>query len=207
MILIGDKQRPDIAAPGNHPHIRAYGWDLGLQDSDTLKRTEHPPFGDERTTADRATAALLSVRPGTPVIRRHSHWTLENGSHIEINSWTKADLVAGWEDQKRYHQFRKRPAFFYQTLQREHGRMRWITVTSARIAYEDERAPLGLDYAEALLIIHRAMVDEQARTVEVTEVKAPANRFEIAHAAETGHDEQELYTPGQSAEEGVVLIV
>jgi DNA-binding GntR family transcriptional regulator len=207
VILITNQERPDLAAPANHPDVRAYGWELGLRDSDTLARTQNPPFSDERIAADRSAATLLGLRPGHPVIHRRNRWRYDNGSRIEVNSWTKADLVPEWTDEKRYHQFRKRAKFFYQTLQRNHGDMKWITLTTARIAYEDERAPLGLDYAEALLIIQRSMVTVSGQLVEVTEVKAPANRFEIAHAAEIADDVNALFAPEELVEEDILLVV
>ncbi|TXK39395.1 hypothetical protein [Nonomuraea sp. C10] len=31
-ILITDRDRPDLAAPGDHPDVRAFGWDLAQRD-------------------------------------------------------------------------------------------------------------------------------------------------------------------------------
>ncbi|MEV6865537.1 UTRA domain-containing protein [Streptosporangium subroseum] len=59
-----------------------------------------------------------------------------------------------------------------------------MTSTTSRIADEDERARLGMDYAEAILIIRRTMAHQNGHPIEVTEVKAPANRYEIGYSAE-----------------------
>ncbi|WP_346111819.1 hypothetical protein [Nonomuraea maheshkhaliensis] len=157
-ILITDHDRPDLAAPGNHLDVQAFGWDLAQRDRDV------PLFTGEKTTANRDIAIMLSVRPGHPVIRRRSMWHRGHtaaihgaSARLEINSYTNADLLPDWDDPKRNAQYRKRAGLFYQSLIREHGPVRWMTLTTARIAYEGERAALGMDYAEAVLIIRRTL--------------------------------------------------
>lgn len=62
--------------------------------------------------------------------------------------------------------------------------------------------------AEALLIIHRTMLGgERSRPIEVTEVKAPANRFELGHGAELADDPNALFTPEELADEGIALLI
>jgi DNA-binding GntR family transcriptional regulator len=152
-------------------------------------------------------AIMLGVRNGHPVIHRHATWSQGHSPRFEINSYTNADLVPDWDDQKRYHQYRKRTQFFYQQLRQGKGPLRWVTLTTARIAYEDERAALSMDYAEAILIIRRTMTDDQGHLLEVTEVKAAANRYEIAYGAEIADDPNALFTPEELAEEGIALVI
>ena len=55
-------------------------------------------------------------------------------------------------------------------------------------AYKDERTALGVDYTEAVLIIRRTMAHPHGHPIEVTEVKAPANRYEIGYHRELADD-------------------
>jgi DNA-binding GntR family transcriptional regulator len=209
-IIITDRNRPDLAAPGNHPDVQEFGWDLAMKDVEP----EAPLFTDEKTSANRDMAIILGVRPGHPVIHRRSMWHRGHPARIhgasarlEINSYTNADMLPDWDDPKRYHQYRKRPGFFYQSLIREHGPVRWMTLTTARIAYEDERVLLGLDYAEALLIIRRTMAHANGRPIEVTEVKAPANRYEIGYHTELADDPDADLTPQELSDNGIDLVI
>jgi DNA-binding GntR family transcriptional regulator len=209
-IIITDRDRPDLAAPGNHPDVQEFGWDLAMKDVEP----EAPLFTDEKISANRDVAIMLGVRPGHPVIHRRSMWHRGHTARIhgasarlEINSYTNADMLPEWDDPKRYHQFRKRPGFFYQSLISEHGPVRWMTLTTARIAYEDERALLGLDYAEALLIIRRTMAHANGRPIEVTEVKAPANRYEIGYHTELADDPDADLTPQELSDNGIDLVI
>ncbi|WP_432864906.1 GntR family transcriptional regulator [Microbispora rosea] len=209
-IIITDRNRPDLAAPGNHPEVQEFGWDLAMKDVEP----EAPLFTDEKISANRDIAIMLGVRPGHPVIHRRSMWHRGHTARIhgasarlEINSYTNADMLPEWDDPKRYHQYRKRPGFFYQSLIREHGPVRWMTLTTARIAYEDERALLGLDYAEALLIIRRTMAHANGRPIEVTEVKAPANRYEIGYHTELADDPDADLTPQELSDNGIDLVI
>ncbi|MGI5155863.1 GntR family transcriptional regulator [Microbispora sp. CA-102843] len=210
VIIITDRNRPDLAAPGNHPDVQEFGWDLAMKDVEP----EAPLFTDEKISANRDVAIMLGVRPGHPVIHRRSMWHRGHTARIhgasarlEINSYTNADMVTDWDDPKRYHQFRERPGFFYQSLISEHGPVRWMTLTTARIAYEDERALLGLDYAEALLIIRRTMSHANGRPIEVTEVKAPANRYEIGYHTELADDPDADLTPQELSDNGIDLVI
>ena len=209
-IIITDQNRPDLAAPGNHPDVQEFGWDLAMKDVEP----KAPLFTDEKISANRDVAIMLGVRPGHPVIHRRSMWHRGHTARIhgasarlEINSYTNADMLPEWDDPKRYQQFRKRPGFFYQSLIREHGPVRWMTLTTARIAYEDERALLGLDYAEALLIIRRTMAHANGRPIEVTEVKAPANRYEIGFHTELADDPDADLTPQELSDNGIDLVI
>ncbi|GLX03306.1 GntR family transcriptional regulator [Microbispora sp. NBRC 16548] len=209
-IIITDRNRPDLAAPGNHPDVQEFGWDLAMKDVEP----EAPLFTDEKISANRDIAIMLGVRPGHPVIHRRSMWHRGHTARIhgasarlEINSYTNADMLPEWDDPKRYHQFRERPGFFYQSLVGEHGPVRWMTLTTARIAYEDERALLGLDYAEALLIIRRTMAHANGRPIEVTEVKAPANRYEIGYHTELADDPDADLTPQELSDNGIDLVI
>ncbi|XVQ83672.1 GntR family transcriptional regulator [Microbispora siamensis] len=209
-IIITDRNRPDLAAPGNHPDVQEFGWDLAMKDVEP----EAPLFTDEKISANRDIAIMLGVRPGHPVIHRRSMWHRGHTARIhgasarlEINSYTNADMLPEWDDPERYQQFRKRPGFFCQSLIREHGPVRWMTLTTARIAYEDERALLGLDYAEALLIIRRTMAHANGRPIEVTEVKAPANRYEIGHHTELADDPDADLTPQELSDNGIDLVI
>jgi DNA-binding GntR family transcriptional regulator len=209
-IIITDQNRPDLAAPGNHPDVQEFGWDLAMKDVEP----EAPLFTDEKISANRDIAIMLGVRPGHPVIHRRSMWHRGHTARIhgasarlEINSYTNADMLPDWDDPKRYHQYRKRPGFFYQSLIREHGPVRWMTLTTARIAYEDERALLGLDYAEALLIVRRTMAHANGRPIEVTEVKAPANRYEIGYHTELADDPDADLTPQELSDNGIDLVI
>ena len=78
-----------------------------------------------------------------------------------------------------------------------------MTLTTARIAFEDERTALGMDYAEAVLIIRRTM----AHPIEVTEVKAPANRYEIGYHRELADDAEADLTPQELSDNGIDLVV
>lgn len=80
-------------------------------------------------------------------------------------------------------------------------------LTTSRISYEDERSRLAMDYADALLIIRRIMMSQDGHVLEVTEVKAPANSFEIGHGAELADDPNALFTPEELADEGISLII
>ncbi|MEV4294268.1 GntR family transcriptional regulator [Microbispora rosea] len=209
-IIITDRNRPDLAAPGNHPDVQEFGWDLAMKDVEP----EAPLFIDEKISANRDVAIMLGVRPGHPVIHRRSMWHRGHTARIhgasarlEINSYTNADMLPEWDDPKYYQQFRKCPGFFYQSLIGEHGPVRWMTLTTARIAYEDERALLGLDYAEALLIIRRTMAHANGRPIEVTEVKAPANRYEIGYHSELADDPDAHLTPQELSDNGIDLVI
>ncbi|MEU0567812.1 NUDIX hydrolase [Nonomuraea sp. NPDC005983] len=69
-ILIADRNRPDLAAPGNHADVQAFGWDLAQRD----REPETPLFTREKSTANRDLAIMVSVRPGHPIIHRRSMW-------------------------------------------------------------------------------------------------------------------------------------
>ncbi|MEU8104096.1 UTRA domain-containing protein [Nonomuraea muscovyensis] len=209
-IIITDRDRPDLAAPGNHPGIQAFGWDLALRD----REPESPLFTGEKFTADRDIAIILGVRPGHPVIHRRSMWHRGHTAVIygasarrEINSYTNADMLPDWDDPKHYHQYRKRPGFLYQSLIREHGPVRWMTLTTARIAYEDERTALGMDYAEAVLIIRRTMAHTNGHPIEVTEVKAPANRYEVGYHREIAEDPEAVFAAQELSDNGIDLVI
>lgn len=202
LIVISSQSRPDLASPAFHPEIQRFGWKLAMRDMG------EPPFWGKKTTANGEIASMLLVRPGHPVIHRYSLWTFLFGGRVEINSYTDAELLPDWDDPKRFHQYRKRPRFFYDSLKRAHGITGWTTLTSARISYENERAQLDIDYAEALLIIRRTMLGgEHNRPMEVTEVKAPANRFELAYGAELADDQDALFRPEEPADGAVALLV
>ncbi|RCG28973.1 GntR family transcriptional regulator [Sphaerisporangium album] len=208
VILITNQDRPDLACPAYHPEIRPFGkvgWETFHRDA--KREGGSLPYDDGKIAANRDIAIMLGVRNGHPVIHRHATWSQGYSPRFEINSYTNADLVPDWDDQKRYHQYRKRIKFFYEQLQRDRGPVRWVTLTTARIAYEDERTTLGMDYAEAILIIRRTMTDDQGHPLEVTEVKAAANRYEIAHGAEIADDPNGLFTPEELAEEGIALVI
>ncbi|MFE3454625.1 GntR family transcriptional regulator [Nonomuraea sp. NPDC059194] len=209
-ILITDQNRPDLAAPGNHPDVQAFGWDLAQRD----RESETPLFTGEKATANRDVAIMLSVRPGHPIIHRRSMWHRGHtavihgaSARLEINSYTNADMLPDWDDPKRHAQYRKRPGFFYQSLIREHGPVRWMTITTARIAYEDERTALGMDYAEAVLIIRRTMAHANGHPIEVTEVKAPANRYEIGYHRELADNPEAHFTPQELSNNGIDLVI
>lgn len=99
-------------------------------------------------------------------------------------------------------QYRKRSGFFYQSLIRAHARVRWMTITTASIAYEDERTALGMDYAEAVLIIRQTMAHPNGHLIEVTEVKAPANRYEVGYHRELADDPDADFTPQELSDNG-----
>ncbi|GAA4562210.1 GntR family transcriptional regulator [Planotetraspora kaengkrachanensis] len=209
-IVITDRKRPDLAAPGNHPDVQEFGWDLAMRDADP----DAPLFTDEKISANRDTAIILGVRPGHPVIHRRSMWHRGHtavihgaSARLEINSYTNADMLPDWDNPKRHDQYRKRAGFFYQSLIREHGPIRWMTLTTARIAYEDERTLLAMDYAEALLIIRRTMAHANGRPIEVTEVKAPANRYEIGYHAELADEPTIDLTPQELRDNGIDLVI
>jgi hypothetical protein len=82
-----------------------------------------------------------------------------------------------------------------------------MTLTTSRIAYEDERARLGMDYAEAILIIRRTMAHANGHPIEVTEVKAPANRYEIGYSAELADDLSAVFTPEELVDNGIALVI
>ncbi|MEU6743013.1 GntR family transcriptional regulator [Streptosporangium sandarakinum] len=210
VLLISHQNRPDLAAPGNHPDIQAFGWDLALRDADP----DAPLFASEKITANRNVAIILGVRAGHPVIHRRSMWHRGHTARIhgasarlEINSYTNADMLPDFDDPKRFHQYRKSPAFFYQSLIREHGPVRWMTLTTSRIAYEHERTDLGMDYAEAVLVIRRTMAHHNGRPIEVTEVKAPADHYEIGYSAELADDPSAVFTPQELADNGIALVI
>ncbi|GAA1519752.1 hypothetical protein GCM10009677_61330 [Sphaerisporangium rubeum] len=200
VILITNQERPDVAAPGYHPDIVRYGWDLGLRD-------QEPPFFSDRTQANRDLAIALGVRLGHSLIHRESLWTFENHAKVEIHSYANADMIPDWDDQKRNAQYRKRPKFLYQTLAREHGPMEWMTLVMARMPSDNERIRLNMQVGDALLIIRRHMVDRHGRRIEVTDVKAPANQFEIAYALEVADDPNALFTREEMAENGITLVI
>jgi DNA-binding GntR family transcriptional regulator len=127
-------------------------------------------------------------------------------ARLEINSYTNADMLPDWDDPKRAHQYRK-PGLFYQSLIGEHGPIRWMTLTTARIAYEDERTLLAMDYAEAILIFRRTMAHANGHPIEVAEVKAPANRYEIGYHAELADDPNADFTPQELADSGIALVI
>lgn len=201
LILISNQNRSDLASPAYHPEIRAFGWDLAMRDMG------EPPFTGQKINANRQIAIMLNIRPRQPVIHRQSLWRFSYGGRVEINSYADADLIPDWDDQKRYHQYRKRPKFFYQALQRGRGPVRWITLSTARLAYEDERTQLGMDYTDAILVIQRTMVDKHGRLLEATETKAPASHFEIGHAAEIADDPNEIFSSEELSDEGIALVI
>ncbi|WP_169809326.1 GntR family transcriptional regulator [Actinomadura chibensis] len=201
LILISNQNRADLASPAYHPEIRAFGWELAKKDM------PEEPFHGERINATRNTAPLCGVRPGQSVIHRHSLWRFPFGGRVEIDSYADAELVPDWDDQKRFHQYRKRPKFFYDSLQRNRGPVRWITLTTARLAYEDERTRLGMSYADAIVLVTRTQIDRHGRLLESTQVKAPASHFEIGHGAELADDPNELFNPEELADEAIALLI
>jgi DNA-binding GntR family transcriptional regulator len=181
LILLTNRDRHDLAAPRYHPEVRRYGFELALGD-------QAPPFASEVIPADFNTALMLSVRPGHPVIHRRSIWTYGHGGRILIDSYTDADLVPDWTDNKRHHQYRNRAGFFYTQLQRGRTPVRWMTLTTARQAQHDERALLRMEHPDPVFEIVRFMTDPHGRTLEATRVTAPADKFEIAQQAEIHPD-------------------
>ncbi|MER5319516.1 hypothetical protein [Streptosporangium roseum] len=43
--------------------------------------------------------------------------------------------------------------------------------------------------------------------IEVTEVKAPANRYEIGYSAELADDPSAVFTPEELADNGIALVI
>ncbi|MGI5206356.1 GntR family transcriptional regulator [Spirillospora sp. CA-108201] len=202
VIMIGDTDRPDLAAPAYHPDVRAFGWRLARRD------WADEPFDSQRLAADRQLARRFApLQAGHPFIHRHSAWRFSFGGRVEINSYADADLIPDWDDPKRSAQYRKRAAFFYQTIQRQHGPVQWATTTAARLAYEDERAALSMDYADAILIITRAMLTQHGQILEITEVKVPASHFEVAPMSEVTDQRTIFEDPEESAMLGIAFVM
>lgn len=80
-------------------------------------------------------------------------------------------------------------------------------MTTARIAYEDEHAVLGMDYAEAVHIIRRTMAHANGHPIEVTEVKAPANHYEIGYHHEIAEDPEAVFTAQELSDNGIDLVI
>lgn len=64
-----------------------------------------------------------------------------------------------------------------------------------------------MDYAEALLIIRRTMAHQNGHPIKVTEVKAPANRYEIGHHTELADDPNATFTPEELTDQGIDLTI
>jgi GntR family transcriptional regulator len=201
IIMTTDGDRPDLAAPAYHPDVRAYGWKLAQREWAT------DPFDSTRTTANRHIATMLAVKAGHGIIHRHSRWSFEFGARVEINSYTDAELVPDYDDPKRSAQYRKRATLFYQTLQRGRGPISWSTTTAARLAYESDRLVLAMEFPDPILVITRAMMTQHGRIMECTEIKAPANHFEVASLTEAANLRTIIEDPEETAQLGIAFLI
>ncbi|MEU0564204.1 hypothetical protein ABZ297_02250 [Nonomuraea sp. NPDC005983] len=64
-----------------------------------------------------------------------------------------------------------------------------------------------MDYAEAVLIIRRTMAHPNGHPIEVTEVKAPVNRYEIGYHHELAEDPEVVFTPQELRDNGIDLVI
>ncbi|MER6176743.1 hypothetical protein [Streptosporangium sp. NPDC001681] len=51
------------------------------------------------------------------------------------------------------------------------------------------------------------MADQNGHPIEITEVKAPANRYEIGCSAELADDVSAVFTPEELADNGIALTI
>ncbi|MEV0422571.1 GntR family transcriptional regulator [Streptosporangium canum] len=183
-ILLGAWPRHDIASPDFIPTAREWGWTpLAIPNADddegqrSYSRTEF-------ATANRDIASTLGLRTGHTVFRRYSRWHhAATGLIIGVSSYTVPEIMPDPTAKQTLAQaFAPQP--FYDSITEGRGPTTWETTVTARMPYADERDLMSLSVGSPILIIRRILADKDGRPLEMTEVKADAERFETAYAQE-----------------------
>ncbi|WP_165781377.1 UTRA domain-containing protein [Streptosporangium minutum] len=142
----------------------------------------------EFSAANRDIANTLGLRTGHTVFRRSSRWRhTATGLIIGISSYTVPEIIPAptatqGGAEAFVHAFAQ-PSF-YETITNGRGPTTWETIVTARMLYADERNLMALSVGSPILIIRRILADKDGRPLEMTEVKADAERFETVYARE-----------------------
>ncbi|MEU4835845.1 GntR family transcriptional regulator [Streptosporangium sp. NPDC023615] len=190
-ILLGAWPRHDIADAEFIPTAHQWGWtQLAAPHADDDEGRQ-VYSRSEFNAANRDIATTLGLRTGHTVFHRSSRWRhTTTGLIIGVNSYTVPEIIPVPAPKPNVadafvHAFTQ-PSF-YDTITSGRGPTTWETTVTARMPYADERELMALSVGSPILIIRRILADKDGRPLEMTEIKADAERIETAYAREN-HD-------------------
>ncbi|MFC4895767.1 GntR family transcriptional regulator [Streptosporangium amethystogenes subsp. fukuiense] len=186
-ILLGTWPRHDIADPEFIPTARQWGWtQLATPHADDEGQQTYSR--SEFSAANRDIASTLGLRTGHTVFHRHSRWRhTTTGLIITINSYTVPEIIPAPTTKQAVNEafvHALTQTSFYDTITSGRGPATWETSVTARMPYADERDLMALSVGSPILIIRRILADKDGRPLEMTEIKADAERFETVYARE-----------------------
>lgn len=181
LILLGMSPREDIACPTFADTARVWGW-TQLPRPDQTDHDEPTTHRISFVPADRETATILNVRPGSRTLRRYSLWQHSNRVRIEVSSYAIAALIPDWTDNAEEYTTQSGALLSAITQGRHPATLE--TLTTARMPYADERDRLTMEPGAPILLIRRVRSDKDGRPLEFTEIKASAEQFETTHTME-----------------------
>ncbi|GAA3080418.1 GntR family transcriptional regulator [Streptosporangium carneum] len=184
-ILLGAWPRHDIANAEFIPIARGWGWSrlpipFGEDDEgrETYERVDFTP-------ANRDIATALGLSTGHTVFHRYSRWRhAATGLIIGVSSHTVREVLSDRPLNLLKSAYGITSLGFYEALTKDRGPVTWETTVTARMPYADERELMALSVGSPILIIRRTLADKDGRPLEMTEVKADAERFETVYARE-----------------------
>ncbi|WP_433256053.1 GntR family transcriptional regulator [Streptosporangium sp. CA-135522] len=184
-VLLGAWPRHDIADPEFIPTARQWGWNRlaipNISDDEGQKVYGRSEF----TNANRDIATALGLRTGHTVFRRYSRWRHDTtGLIIDVSSYTIPEIMPDPTINPSLVQALA-PQSFRDVIIDGRGPTTWETTVTARMPYADERELMALSVGSPILIIRRTLADKDGRPLEMTEVKADAERIETVYARET----------------------
>ncbi|MET8054836.1 GntR family transcriptional regulator [Streptosporangium sp. NPDC005286] len=186
-ILLGTWPRHDIADPEFIPTARQWGW-TPLATPHTDDEGQQTYSRSEFSAANRDIASTLGLRTGHTVFHRSSRWRhTTTGLIITINSYTVPEIIPAPTAKQTVNEafvHALTQTSFYDTITSGRGPTTWETSVTARMPYADERDLMALSVGSPILIIRRILADKDGRPLEMTEIKADAERFETVYARE-----------------------
>ncbi|MEU8204297.1 GntR family transcriptional regulator [Streptosporangium sp. NPDC049046] len=187
-ILLGAWPRHDIAEAEFIPTARQWGWtQLPAPHADDAEG-QQIYSRSEFSAANRDIASTLGLRTGHTVFHRSSRWRhTTTGLIIAISSYTVPEIIPAPTPKQTvgeaFVHALTQPSF-YETITSGRGPTSWETTVTARMPYADERDLMALSVGSPILIIRRILADKDGRPLEMTEIKADAERFETVYARE-----------------------
>ncbi|SEG92185.1 GntR family transcriptional regulator [Thermomonospora echinospora] len=182
LIVIGQGPHLDLLAPNSD--LAAQGWEPVTVPSDAER--QDPEFAHGQPIPNPCgleEAEALGIRTGTKVIHRYAFWQhTKTRTRIYLDSNIPRDLLTT-DDQDAEIQ----PQDYYAHLADRYGPVRWTTTVHATMPTGHMTEDLNMEATGTpTLVIRRIMLNTQGRPLEVTEIHAPADRFEATSA--TDHD-------------------
>ncbi|GAT68241.1 gntR family transcriptional regulator [Planomonospora sphaerica] len=186
-ILTGWAEHDDLLSPAYDPTRQ--GWEHVTVPSEAERADNGVvPNSALFMTVEGGKADVLAVRRGRMVVYRYAYWQhAKTRARIHLCSYLLADQVATitGEGADRDIEPHVEPEDYYAHLEREHGPLRWSTSVHAQMPYGETWEDLGMEpIGTPLLVVRRVMLSSNGRPLEFTEIEAPADRFEVASAAD-----------------------